>query len=102
MAIECIRLRRCRLRAGLTRRAASKLLAATLVNDNVKWLSQSTVPRLFILGDPGMVITEPAREFCRRWINQREVTVKGIHFLQEDSPDQIGTALAEFLESAGG
>jgi haloalkane dehalogenase len=25
------------------------------------------------------------------------VTVRGIHFVQEDSPDEIGTALARFV-----
>jgi haloalkane dehalogenase len=70
-----------------------------IVVDNGKWLAQSTIPKLLILGDPGTVITGRMRDFCRTWVNQREVAVKGIHFLQEDSPDEIGTAVAEFLKS---
>ena len=37
------------------------------------------------------------REFCRAWPNQQEVAVKGLHFLQEDSPDEIGRAVADFV-----
>jgi haloalkane dehalogenase len=73
-----------------------------IVENNGKWLSQSSIPKLLVLGDPGSVITGRAREFCRTWANQREIAVKGVHFLQEDSLDQIGTALAEFLKSARG
>jgi haloalkane dehalogenase len=63
------------------------------------WLSLSTIPKLLILGDPGAIITGRTRDFCRTWRNQREVWVRGRHFLQEDSPDQIGVALAEFVAS---
>jgi haloalkane dehalogenase len=64
-----------------------------------KWLSKSRIPKLFIAGDPGAILTESAsgRAFCRTWANQRELTVKGRHFLQEDSPDQIGEALRDFV-----
>jgi haloalkane dehalogenase len=62
------------------------------------WLSQSsTIPKLFISANPGAIIVGRARDFCRRWPNQREVEVEGIHFIQEDSPVQIGTALKEFI-----
>jgi haloalkane dehalogenase len=61
------------------------------------WLSQSGIPKLLVLGDPGAIVTGPTRDFCRTWPNQREVTVKGRHFLQEDSPQEIGIALAEFV-----
>ena len=47
--------------------------------------------------DPGSILVGPQREFCRTWPNQTEVTVKGLHFIQEDSPDEIGQAIAEFL-----
>jgi haloalkane dehalogenase len=73
-----------------------------IVIDNSKWLAQSTIPKLLILGDPGSVITGRTRDFCATWANQRDVTVKGIHFLQEDSPDEIGTAVAEFLKAVAG
>ena len=62
-----------------------------------KWLSQSRLPKLLVLSDPGVIMTGRMREFCRTWPNQREVTVRGRHFLQEDSPDQIGMAIAEFV-----
>ncbi len=69
-----------------------------------EWLSQSPVPKLFIAGDPGAIITAAGRSraFCRRWPNQREVTVRGRHFLQEDSPDEIGAALQDFVKSLRG
>jgi haloalkane dehalogenase len=63
------------------------------------WLSQSAIPKLLILGDPGAIITGSTRDFCRTWPNQREVMVRGRHFLQEDSPDQIGVALAKFVKA---
>ncbi len=62
-----------------------------------KWLSQSRLPKLLVLSDPGVIMTGRMREFCRTWPNQREVTVRGRHFLQEDSPGQIGMAIAEFV-----
>ena len=61
------------------------------------WLSSSPVPKLFVNADPGVILVGPQREFCRRWLLQQEVTVRGSHFLQEDSPDEIGEALARFL-----
>jgi len=54
------------------------------------------VPKLFINAEPGAILTGPQREFCRSWPNQEEVSVKGIHFLQEDSPSDIGRAIAEW------
>ncbi len=60
------------------------------------WLSQSEVPKLFINAEPGAILIGPQREFCRAWPNQQEVTVEGNHFLQEDSPDEIGRAIAEW------
>ena len=58
------------------------------------WLSTSTVPKLFVNADPGSTLVDRARDFCRSWPNQEEVTVRGDHFPQEDSPNEIGTALA--------
>ena len=71
----------------------------TIVKNYGTWLAKSAVPKLLILGDPGAIITGRTREFCRTWANQREITVQGRHFLQEDSPDEIGRALAEFVRS---
>jgi len=64
-----------------------------------EWLSASDVPKLFINADPGAILTGRQREFCRTWPNQREVTVKGVHFVQEDSPVEIGRAIAEWYAS---
>ena len=61
------------------------------------WLSTSPIPKLFVNADPGVILTGPQREFCRSWSNQKEVTVKGPHFVQEDSPREIGRAVAELL-----
>ena len=61
------------------------------------WLSRSEVPKLFIDADPGAILVGAQRDFCRRWPNQTEVRVRGNHFLQEDSPDEIGQAIAEWL-----
>ena len=61
------------------------------------WLSTSPIPKLFVNADPGVILTGPQREFCRSWPNQKEVTVKGTHFVQEDSPLEIGRAVAELL-----
>ena len=64
-----------------------------------RWLSTSPLPKLFINGDPGAILVGAQREFCRSWPNQSEVTVRGSHFLQEDSPDQIGEAIAGWCQS---
>ncbi len=72
----------------------------TAIVDNYgKWLARSDLPKLLILGDPGAIITGRTRDFCRTWANQREVTVKGRHFLQEDSPGELATALADFVRA---
>jgi len=68
-----------------------------IVEQYGRWLSQSSVPKLFINADPGAILRGEPREFCRSWPNQTEVTVKGIHFVQEDSPDDIGRAIADWL-----
>ena len=67
-----------------------------LVSSYADWLSQSDVPKLFVNAEPGAILIGEQREFCRSWPNQEEVTVKGNHFLQEDSPDEIGKAIAEW------
>ena len=65
-----------------------------LVQQYATWLSQSSVPKLFINAEPGSILVGAQREFCRSWPNQTEVTVKGLHFIQEDSGAEIGRALA--------
>ncbi len=58
------------------------------------FMAASTIPKLFINADPGSILVGKQREFCRSWPNQTEVTVKGLHFVQEDSPEEIGQAVA--------
>ena len=70
-----------------------------IVQEYAEWLSTSDVPKLFINADPGAILTGPQREFCRTWPNHEEVTVSGSHFIQEDSPDEIGTAIANFVRN---
>jgi haloalkane dehalogenase len=62
-----------------------------------RWLANSPLPKLFINAEPGSILTGAPREFCRTWPNQTEVTVAGAHFIQEDSPDQIGAAIRAFV-----
>lgn len=54
------------------------------------WLAGSDLPKLFVNAEPGAILVGEQRELCRGWPNQRAVTVKGRHFLQEDAPDEIG------------
>jgi haloalkane dehalogenase len=68
-----------------------------IVDDYAKWLATSSLPKIFINAEPGSILTGAQREFCRTWPNQREVTVKGSHFVQEDSPAEIGGAVADYL-----
>jgi haloalkane dehalogenase len=71
-----------------------------IVEQNAQWLAASTsLPNLFINGDPGASISGRIREFCRTLPNQSEITVKGLHHLQEDSPKEIGEALHAFVLS---
>jgi haloalkane dehalogenase len=71
---------------------------AQVVSESCRWLTQSTVPKLFINGEPGTLARGRLREIIRQWPHQTEVTVKGRKLLQEDSPDEIGAATAEFVE----
>ena len=69
-----------------------------IVEDYAKWLSKSDdLPKLFINAEPGAILTGAQRQFCRAWPNQTEVTVRGSHFIQEDSPEEIGRALRDWL-----
>lgn len=68
-----------------------------IVDEYSAWLSESDVPKLFINADPGAILTGDQREFCRTWPNQTEVTVKGVHFIQEDSPEETGDAIVQWV-----
>ena len=68
-----------------------------IVSDYAAWMAENDLPKLFINADPGAILIGPQREFCRSWKNQTEVTVKGSHFIQEDSPDDIALAIRSWL-----
>lgn len=70
-----------------------------LVNEYGAFMAASDMPKLFINADPGSILVGAQREFCRSWPNQQEVTVKGLHFIQEDSPVEIGQAVANWLKA---
>jgi haloalkane dehalogenase len=70
---------------------------AAIVEAYAAWLKTSDTPKLFINAEPGAILTGRQREFCRSWPNQIEVTVRGIHFIQEDSADEIGRTIADWL-----
>ena len=70
-----------------------------LVNEYGAFMAASEIPKLFINADPGSILVGAQREFCRSWPNQQEVTVKGLHFIQEDSPVEIGQAVANWLKA---
>ena len=72
---------------------------AKIVSEYGQWLAHSQVPKLYFHTVPGALDQGRQREFCRSWPNQSEVTVKGIHFVQEDSPTQIGAAAANFVRT---
>jgi haloalkane dehalogenase len=55
------------------------------------------LPKLFVNAEPGSILVGAQREFCRSWPNQTEVTVKGLHFIQEDSGAEIGRAVASWV-----
>ena len=71
---------------------------AEVVADYAEWLSVSNIPKLFIDADPGAILTGEQRDFCRNWPNQTEIKVSGSHFVQEDSPNEIGKAIYEWMQ----
>lgn len=68
------------------------------VEDYSLWMSINEIPKLFINANPGSILKGKQREFCRKWKNQEEVTVKGSHFIQEDSPKDIGQAISSWFQ----
>jgi haloalkane dehalogenase len=64
------------------------------------WLATSSVPKLFLKAEPGALLSAGANlDTARSWAAQTEVTVTGVHFVQEDSPDEIGRAIAGWMRS---
>jgi haloalkane dehalogenase len=75
---------------------------AAIVAAYADWLATSGVPKLFVKGEPGALLASGELvDFVRGWPAQAEVTVAGIHFLQEDAPDAIGRAIAGWMETLG-
>ncbi len=70
-----------------------------LVADYQRFLAASPLPKLFIDAEPGRLLTGTMRDICRAWPNQREVTVKGLHYVQEDSPDEISAAILDWAKT---
>ena len=70
-----------------------------LVSEYAEWMAGNDLPKLFINADPGSILVGPQREFCRSWPNQTEITVSGAHFVQEDSPAEIGQAVARWVQA---
>ena len=70
-----------------------------VVSDFAEWLKDSPAPKLWIKGDPGFVSNGRLATFLGSLKNQTEVTVKGVHFLQESSGPEIGKAVADFIRS---
>ncbi len=66
--------------------------------DYSKWMAENDLPKLFVNAEPGAILIGPVREFCRTWKNQTEVTVPGVHFVQEDSGPTIGRAVAAWMQ----
>ncbi|MCP1337779.1 haloalkane dehalogenase [Futiania mangrovi] len=68
-----------------------------IVSDYSAWMAENDLPKLFVNAEPGAILIGAPRDFCRSWQNQKEVTVKGSHFIQEDSGTEIGKAIANWL-----
>jgi len=69
-----------------------------IVQNYSEFFSNNDIPKLFVNADPGAILVGEQREFCRSWPNQKEITVSGSHFIQEDSPDLIGKGILDWLE----
>tara|TARA_Y100001970_G_scaffold250037_1_gene321364 strand:- start:47841 stop:48725 length:885 start_codon:yes stop_codon:yes gene_type:complete len=70
----------------------------SISKEYASFLKESDIPKLFINAEPGSILVGKQREECRTWKNQTEVVVLGGHFIQEISPDSIGSHLKKFLE----
>ena len=71
-----------------------------IASEYAAWMAENDLPKLFVNAEPGAILVGAPREFCRTWKNQTAVTVKGSHFIQEDSGAEIGKAVADWIETA--
>ena len=69
------------------------------INKNAEFHKNSNIPKLFINADPGFLLVGSQRDEVRNWNNLKEVTVKGNHFIQEDSPDEITAHIKDFINN---
>ena len=67
-----------------------------------EWMAENNIPKLFVNADPGAILNDRLEALCRSWPNQTEVTVAGAHFIQEDSPGEIGEAVSTFVRKLRG
>jgi len=67
------------------------------VSKNGEFHKDSDIPKLFINAEPGSILIGDQREYVRSWKNIKEVSVKGNHFIQEHSADEIGISIREFI-----
>jgi haloalkane dehalogenase len=74
---------------------------AAIVAAYANWLATSDVPMLFVRAEPGSILADANLDFLRGWPAQTEVTVAGRHYVQEDSPDEIGKAIVEWMGRLG-
>jgi haloalkane dehalogenase len=70
-----------------------------IVADYAQWMAGNDIPKLFVNAEPGAILIGAVRDFCRSWKNQTEVTVPGVHFIQEDSGPAIGRAIADWMKA---
>ena len=71
---------------------------SAIAKDYADWLATSNIPKLFLKAEPGGILAHgPVLEFARSWPVQTEVTIAGVHFVQEDLPDEIGRAVAAWM-----
>lgn len=73
-----------------------------IVEAYAAWMAENDLPKLFVNAEPGAILTGAPRDFCRGWRNQTEVAVPGLHFIQEDSPHEIGAAIAAWRRGFAG
>jgi haloalkane dehalogenase len=69
----------------------------SVINRYSRWLPENDVPKLFINAEPGMIVRGRPLDVIRAGPNLTETTVGGLHFVQEDSPNEVGAAVAQFV-----
>jgi len=81
-------------------RPGKRARGSAIVASYAEWLATSDVPKLFLKAEPGALLAAGANlATARSWPAQTEATVAGIHFVQEDSPNEIGKAIADWMKT---